>query len=118
VLQADKGVRCPFCRQVVEGYSDTPPSPQKETKPAAETPKGPDPRTLYGRNGIQSIGHVNEYTPPKGVSEHMSTLDTLRTDEMPEGYQIPPLTAKNDIVEMAYDKTVSRVQFLLPWMVS
>lgn len=105
-MQADKGVRCPFCRQVVEGYSDTPPVPQKETKPVVDAPKGPDPRTLYGRNGIQSIGQVNEYVPPKGVSEHMPTLDTLRTDEIPEGYVIPPLTAKHDVVDMIYDKTV------------
>ncbi|KAG0586348.1 hypothetical protein KC19_2G084100 [Ceratodon purpureus] len=132
VYKADKGVRCPFCRQVIESYLDSPPprrslsSPfppesasftlvmggnaEQASKPVAEIKKP------YGRGGIVSIGGGNDYQPPKGVtgSDGGGLRSNTRMDDLLPGYIVPPLKDTDDIISMAMDRTGARhLDFML-----
>ena len=124
-MQADKGVRCPFCRQVITDYLGAPPprrslnSPfppesasftlvmggnaEQASQPVAEIKKP------YGRGGIVSIGGGNDYIPPKGVtgSDGGGLRSNTRMDDLLPGYIVPPLKDTDDIVSMAMDRTVN-----------
>ncbi|CAI5460998.1 unnamed protein product [Closterium sp. Yama58-4] len=125
-MQADKGVRCPFCRQIVESYSSTLP-PAKSVKPqddylreerqsfqlliGAGNAKGfPKEIVRYGRSGVVSIGGLNEYVPPPSVTgaDGSGLRLNTRPDDLKEGYIVPPLKPYDDFVAMAYDRTGSR----------
>jgi hypothetical protein len=95
-LQADKGVRCPFCRQVIESYLDSPPARRSPNSPfppesssftliiggnAEQASKAvAEIKKPYGRGGIVSIGGGNDYIPPSWHffcsknGEHSETL--------------------------------------------
>lgn len=125
VLQADKGVRCPFCRQVIESYLDAPPPRRSANSPfppesasfalvmggnlEAGSKAVAEIRDRYGRGGIVSIGGGNDYLPPKGVtgSDGGGLRSSTRMDELLPGYVVPPLKDTDDIVSMAMDRTVS-----------
>ncbi|CAI5522681.1 unnamed protein product [Closterium sp. Naga37s-1] len=126
VYKADKGVRCPFCRQIVESYSNTLP-PVKCIKPhdnylreerqsfqlliGAGSAKGLAKEIVrYGRSGVVSIGGLNEYAPPPSVTgaDGSGLRLNTRPDDLKEGYIVPPLKPYDDFVAMAYDRTGSR----------
>ena len=79
LFQADKGVRCPFCRQQIEGYSDTAPetSASNAGLAAVQASRTPFrlatsegavlPTQLYGRGAIVTIGGLNDYAVSKAV---------------------------------------------------
>lgn len=124
-LQADKGVRCPFCRQVIETYLDAPPPRRPVNSPfppesasftlvmggnvEAGSKAVPEIKKPYGRGGIVSIGGGNDYIPPKGVtgSDGGGLRSNTRMDDLLPGYVVPPLKDTDDIVSMAMDRTVS-----------
>lgn len=125
-LQADKGVRCPFCRQVIESYLDSPPA-----RRAADSPFPPESASFtlvmggnaelgckavgeikkpYGQGGIVSIGGGNDYIPPKGVTGSDGgglRSNTGRMDDILPGYIVPHLKDTDDLVSMAMDRTVN-----------
>ncbi len=116
-------MRCPFCRQVIELYLNSPPpSPSADSRLPREAASftlllsGLDtgPRAVteikkpYGRGGLISIGGGNDYIPPKGVtgSDGGGLRSSTRMDELLPGYIVPPLKDTDDIVSMAMDRTV------------
>uniref|UniRef100_A0A7I4BCT9 RING-type domain-containing protein n=1 Tax=Physcomitrium patens TaxID=3218 RepID=A0A7I4BCT9_PHYPA len=134
VYKADKGVKCPFCRQLIESYLDSPPlqhpayspfppesasfnlvtgrNPEQVSKAVAETSV----KKPYGRGGIVSIGGGNDYIPPKGVtgSDGGGLRSSTRMDDLLPGYVVPPLKDTDDIVSMAMDRTGARhLDFML-----
>lgn len=124
-MQADKGVRCPFCRQVIESYLDSPPARHSPNSPfppesssftlviggnAEQASKAvAEIKKPYGRGGIVSIGGGNDYIPPKGVtgSDGGGLRSNTRMDDLLPGYVVPPLKDTDDIVSMAMDRTVN-----------
>jgi hypothetical protein len=132
VYKADKGVRCPFCRQVIESYLDSPPARRSPNFPfppesasftlviggnAEQPPKAvAEIKKPYGRGGIVSIGGGNDYIPPKGVtgSDGGGFRSNTRMDDLLPGYVVPPLKDTDDIVSMAMDRTGARhLDFML-----
>ncbi|XP_024400728.1 uncharacterized protein [Physcomitrium patens] len=134
VYKADKGVRCPFCRQVIESYLDSPPSRRPANSPfppesasftllmggnseqGSKAIADTSVKKPYGRGGIVSIGGGNDYTPPKGVtgSDGGGLRLSTRTDDLLPGYIVPPLKDTDDIVSMAMDRTGARhLDFML-----
>ncbi|GBG77204.1 hypothetical protein CBR_g23531 [Chara braunii] len=122
IYKADKGVRCPFCRQVIESYSDQPP-PRQRRPSSSGTSSGPNGsgngnetvRQAYGRSGIVSIGDGNDYATPKNITGEAGTAlkPGSRDSEWPQGYKFPTLRDGDDVVTMAFDRMGARH---LDWM--
>eukprot|EP00897_Mesotaenium_endlicherianum_P005447 jgi/Mesen1/4930/ME000246S04155 len=115
IYKADKGVKCPFCRQTIEGYSDILPLAKPATSAVQRGAAAAGhvltglPFPPYGRGGILSIGGQNDYHPPKGITgEDGGFKFYARADDMKEGYIVPPLKPNANLLALATDKTGAR----------
>ncbi|XP_024535402.1 uncharacterized protein LOC112347917 isoform X2 [Selaginella moellendorffii] len=112
VYKADKGVKCPFCRQTIEGYLDAPPTKNETVNFPTKVECRPLPEeNIFGRRGNMSIGRGNDYIPCRAATGGLKMV--FKVAEVPPGYVIPPLRPDADIHAMAFDKRAINLVFML-----